>query len=139
MIAQARESVLKTNLEYYLVIKRLPLYYNMKLVTYSIDNDSNLIIQFPVIAQNDNQIPVVLYQRQIVPILILYWNTKADSYTEVQVNIPYNTINNEIYISLRHQELRNCKNLGYDFYWEELFIVMHKSKYNCKTAVFLSF
>ena len=37
-----------TNRDYDLVIKRLYLYYDMKLVTFGIDDQRNLIIQFPV-------------------------------------------------------------------------------------------
>ena len=40
----------KKNLEYDLVIERLHLYYDMKLVTFGID-DKNLIVQFPVFIQ----------------------------------------------------------------------------------------
>ena len=36
------------NPDYDLVIKRLHLYYDMKLVTFGLDNDKNLIVQFPV-------------------------------------------------------------------------------------------
>ena len=36
------------NSDYDLVIKRLHLCYDMKLVTFGIDNDKNLIVQFPV-------------------------------------------------------------------------------------------
>ena len=38
---------------------------------------------------------------------------------------------------LRHQELRNFKHVGYDYYCEEPFTVKDKSRYNCETAVFL--
>ena len=41
-----------TNRDYDLVIKRLYLYYHMKLVTFGIDDQRNLIIQFTVFVQN---------------------------------------------------------------------------------------
>ena len=41
----------KSNPDYDLVIDRLHLYYNMQLVTFGIDKDKNLIIQFPVFIQ----------------------------------------------------------------------------------------
>ena len=28
-----------------------------------------------------------------------------------------------------------CKRIGYEFYCEELFVVRHKSKYSCKSAI----
>ena len=51
---------------------------------------------------------------------------------------PYIAINEEVYIPLRHQELRSSKHFRYDFYCEELFIVKLKSKYRCKTAIFFN-
>ena len=39
----------KTNPDYDLVVKRLIKYHDMKLVTFSIYSDKNLIIQFPVL------------------------------------------------------------------------------------------
>ena len=36
------------NPDYHIVIKSLHVYYDMKLVTFGIDKDKNLIIQFPV-------------------------------------------------------------------------------------------
>ena len=46
-----RNTVKKTNADYDLVIKRLLLYYDMKLVTFGIDKDKNLIVQFPLFIQ----------------------------------------------------------------------------------------
>ena len=46
-------------------------------------------------------------------------------------------LNSETYISLRTQELATCKKIGYEFYCEELFMVKHKTKYSCKTAIYL--
>ena len=34
---------------------------------------------------------------------------------------PYIALNSVTYISLRQQELRTCKRIGYEFYCEELF------------------
>ena len=43
-----KETFIITKPDYDIVIKRLHLYYNMKLVTFRIDRKRNLIIQFPV-------------------------------------------------------------------------------------------
>ena len=48
-----------TNPDYDLVIDRLHL---MQLVTFGIDIDKNLIVQFPVFVQPYTQQPLVLYQ-----------------------------------------------------------------------------
>ena len=41
-----------------------------------------------------------------------------------------------MYISLWHQELRTCKRIGMNFYCEELFVVKHKTKYNCERVIY---
>ena len=56
----------------------------------------------------------------------------------LQVRKPYITLNSETYISLRQQELRSCKRIGYEFYCEELFIVKHKSRYSCESATYFN-
>ena len=44
-------AIAKSNKDYDLVLTRLYLYYDMKLVTFGIDNHRNLIVQFPVFVQ----------------------------------------------------------------------------------------
>ena len=102
----------------------------MKLVTFSVDRERNLIIHFSIFIQPHTQQPLVLYQIDTVPVLIVDQNTQADSYMHLQVDRPYITLNTETYITIRQQELRTCKRIGYEFYCEELIVVKHKSKYN---------
>ena len=52
----------KTNKDYDLVLNRLYLCYNMKLVMFGIYNQKNLIIQFPVFVQPYNQTKLNVYQ-----------------------------------------------------------------------------
>ena len=68
-------------------------------------------------------------------------NKQAHPYTHLQVDRSYIALNSETYISLRHQELRQqelriCKNIGYEFYCRGLFVVNHKSKYSCKSVIY---
>ena len=65
-------------------------------------------------------------------------NTNAQSYMHLQARKPYIAINSETYISLRQQELRSCKRIGYKFYCEELFVVKHKSSYSCESAIYFN-
>ena len=46
---EVRKTLQVTNPDYDLVIDQIHLYYDMPLVTFGIDRDSNLIIQFPCI------------------------------------------------------------------------------------------
>ena len=110
----------------------------MQLVTFGINKDMNLAIQFPVFIQPYTQKPLILYQLETVPVPILDTNTEAQSYTHLKVRKLYLALNSETYISLTNQELRSCKKIGNEFYCEELFIVKHKSSYSCKSAIYFN-
>ena len=56
----------------------------------------------------------------------------------MQIKKPYITLNSETYISLRQQELRTCKRIGYEFYCEELFVVKHKTSYSCESDIYFN-
>ena len=76
----------------------------MKLVTFAINEERNLIVQFPIFIQPDTQQQLILYQIETVSATTLDLNKKVQSYTHLQVGQPYITLNSETYISLRHQE-----------------------------------
>ena len=48
ILNEVRIAIANLNKDYELVLTRLYLYYDMKLVTFGIDNKRNLIVQFPV-------------------------------------------------------------------------------------------
>ena len=127
-----------TNPEYDLVIDRLHLYYDMQLVTFGIDRDTNFIIQFPVFVQPYTQQPLILYQLQTVPVPITDQNTQVHSYTQLQIQKPCIALNSKTFISIQQQELRACKRIGYEFFCKELFMVKHKSKYSCESAIYFN-
>ena len=95
-----RIALSKTNKDYYLVLTRLYLYYDMKLVTFEIDNQRNLIVQFPVFVQPYTLRRLVMYQIETVPIPILDRNNQAQSYTQLKIDKPYIALNTETYITL---------------------------------------
>ena len=135
ILSEVKKSLQITNPDYDLVLERLHLYYDMPLITFSIDKDMNFIIQFPVFIQPYTDKPLILYHMETIPVPILDKNTKDQSYTHLQVRKPYIALNSETYISLRQQELRSCKKIGYEFYCKELFVVKHKSSYSCETPI----
>ena len=47
ILREVRIAITKSNKDYSLVLTRLYQYYDMKLVTFGIDNQRNLIVQFP--------------------------------------------------------------------------------------------
>ena len=128
--------LLKTNKNYGLIIKGMYKYYDMKLVTCGIDQNRNLIIQFPIFVQPYMQKPLTLYQVETIPVHILNMNKRADSYTWIRIDKPHIALNPDTYISIRTEELRMCKRKGYEYYCEELFVVKSKSKYSCASALY---
>ena len=123
ILTEVKKSLHNSNPDYNLVLDRLHLYYGMQLVTFGIDKDMNLIIQFPVFIQPYTQKPLILYQLETVPIPVLDRNTKAQSYTHLRIEKPYIALNSETYIS---------------FYCKELFVVKHKSSYSCESAIYFN-
>ena len=138
ILLQVEMALTKMNKDYDLVLNRLHLYYDMKLVMFGIDNQRNLIIQFPIFVQPYTQTKLTLYQIEIVPIPILDANNKTQSYTQLQVEKPYIALNEETYISLCPQELNICKRIGYGYFCEELFVVKSKHKNSCASAVYFN-
>ena len=92
----------------------------MKLVTFSIEGNRNLIIQFLICIQPYTQQPLILCQIETLPIPIIDQNIQADSYIHIQVDRLYIALNLETNITIRQQELRTCKRIGFEFYCDEL-------------------
>ena len=73
---------------------------------------------------------------ETVPVPIVDEDEQAQSYKYLQVKKPYMALNSETYISLRMQEVNTCKKTGCEFYCEELFVVRHKARHSCKSAIY---
>ena len=113
ILNDVKTAIRKTYPDYDLVINILYLYYDMQLVMFGIDKERNLIIQCPVFLQMYTQQLLILYQIETVPFPIIDQNTQAQSYTHLQIKKPGIALNSEAYISIRQQELRACKRIGY--------------------------
>ena len=122
--------------DYVLAIQPLSSYYDMKLVTFGTDKDNNLIVTFPVFIKTYHRAPLSLYEIETIPVPIEDLNTKANSYTQIIPSKPYIAINDEYYIQLKVEELRMCKHINFKYYCEELFLLKHKSKHSCESALF---
>ena len=138
ILHSVKEILIKSNPDYDVAIKRLHLYYDMKIVTFGIDRDQNLIIQFPIFVQPFTQQPLILYQLETVPVPIVDENLSAQSYTELKIKKPYIALNSETYINICQQELATCKQIGYKFYCKELFVARHKTIHSCKSAIYFN-
>ena len=93
ILSEVKMAIRKTNPDYDLVIDRINLYYDMKLVTFGTNIERNLIIQFPVFIQLYTKQPLILYQIETAPVPIIDKNTQAHSYTHLQINKPYIALN----------------------------------------------
>ena len=75
ILNSVKYAIRKTNPDYDLVIDLLHLYHDMQLVTLGTDKYKNLIIQFPVFIQPHTPQPLILYQIETAPVLIIDKNT----------------------------------------------------------------
>ena len=99
ILQQVQLAITKSNQDYEIVLNRLYMYYDMKLVTFGIGYQMNLIIQFPVFIQLYTQTKLTLYQIETVPVPILDTHNKGQSYTQLKIEKPYIALNDETYIT----------------------------------------
>ena len=138
ILQQVQAAITKSNQDYEIVLNRLYLYYDMKLVTFGIDYQKNLIIQFPVFVQAYTQTKLTLYQVETVPGPIVDRGNKIQSYTQLKIEKPYIALKDETYITICTQELSNCKRIGYKYFCQELFVVKSKHQYSCASTVYFN-
>ena len=128
----------KSSPDYDLVIDRLHLYYNMQLVTFGINKDKKSYYTI-------SSIHTTIHTTATDTVWI--WNSTSShhrsKYTGAVIHTcmlkkPYIALNSETYISIWQQELRTCKRIGYELYCKELFVVKHKSKYSCESAIYFN-
>ena len=131
ILNKVRIAIAKSNKHFDLVLTRLYLYYDMKLVTFGIDHQRNLRVQFPVFVQPYTQKRLIMYQIETVPVPILDENEQAHSYTELKIEKTYIALNEETYITLCSQELKMCKRIRYECYCKELFVIKSEMRYSC--------
>ena len=110
----------------------------MKLVTFGIDIQRNLIVQLPVFVQPYTQKRLFMYQIETVPVPILDENEQVHSYTELKIEKPYIALNEEMYITLCTQELKMCKRIRYEYYCEELLVIKSKTRYSCASVIYFN-
>ena len=77
ILEKVKEALQINNRDYDLVIKRLYLYYDMKLVTFAINDQSNLIIEFLVFVHPHTQQHLILYQIETVSVPIVDENEQV--------------------------------------------------------------
>ena len=72
--------------DYVLAAKHISHYRDMKMVTFSVDQQAHsLIVTFPAFIKNYKQPPLSLYEVETVPVPIIDKNVKANSYSKVRI------------------------------------------------------
>ena len=128
--------VQQKNPDYVLTIKHVTEYYDMKTVTFGVNDGEELIVAFSVFVQDHTRESMTLYELETVKVPITDTNPAANSYTEVKTSKPYIAFNNDYYIQLCFPKLCMCKQIWHSYYCEELFLVKHKSKHSCESAIY---
>ena len=123
--------------DYVLAAKHISHYRDMKMVTFPVDQQAHsLILTFPAFIKNYKQPPLSLYEVETVPVPIIDKNVKADSYSQVRIEKSYIAAGTDYYIQLKISELLMCKSIRHIYYCEELFVINHKSRHSCVSAIF---
>ena len=136
-ISQAALSMIKNkHPDYVLAIPQVSSYYDMRLVTFGIDENDRLVVCFPIFVKDFSRKSMTLYQIETVPVPILDTNEEANSYSQAVINKPYIATNNDYYIQLEIEELFMCKQIKHIYFCEELFLVKYKTKHSCESALF---
>ena len=79
ILQEVRKALQAQNQNYDLVLSHFYLYYDMGLVTFSTDEQRNLLVQSPVFVQPYTQKQLIFYQIEIVYVPILDQNDQAQS------------------------------------------------------------
>ena len=123
--------------DYELAADHISHYCDIKLVTFAVDQQAHaLVVAFPAFIKDYCKPPLSLFEIETVPVPIPDKNNKADSYSQVNIHKPYIAAGADYYIQLQMTELVMCKSIRYIYYCEELFVVKHKSKHSCASAIF---
>ena len=137
ILAQVDKMVRLRYPDYELAANHISHYRDMELVTFSVDRITHsLVVTFPVFIKDYKQLPLSLFEIETVPVPIPDRNKQADSYSQVRIQKDYIAAGMDYYIQIRMTEMLMCKSIGYIYYCEELFVVKHKSKHSCASAIF---
>ena len=120
---QAITMIKQQHPDYVLALPHITDYYDMRLVTFALDEAGRLVIAFPIFVKDYKKKAMTLYQIETVKVPIVDQNNKAHSYSEMPISKPYIASNKAYYIQLVLPELVMCKKIRHTYYCEELFLV----------------
>ena len=115
ILAQVDKMVRLRYPDYELAANHISHYRDMELVTFSVDRITHsLVVTCPVFIKDYKQPPL----------------------SQVRIQKDYIAAGMDYYIQIRMTKMLMCKSIGYIYYCEELFVVKHKSKHSCASAIF---
>ena len=103
--SNALQMAQRKNPDYVLTIEHITEYYDMKMVTFGVNDGEELIVAFPVFVQDHTRESMTLYELETVKVPITDTNLAANSYTEIKTSKPYIAFNYDYYIQLCTPEL----------------------------------
>ena len=135
ILGKVNAMVKKNYPDYVLAATHISHYRDIK--TFAVDKQTHsLIVTFPAFIKNYKQPPLSLYEVETVPVPIIDKNVKANSYSQVRIEKSYIAAGTDYYIQLGISELLMCKSIRQIYYCEELFVIKHKSRHSCVSAIF---
>ena len=126
------------NPDYVLALPHLSDMYNLPLVTFGVEESGRLLVCYPVFVKEFRRDPMELFQVETIMVPIEDIDSSKNSYSRVQITKPYLAVNADYYIELTTSELVSCKRLQSGHFCEELFLVKHKSRHSCSSALFFN-
>ena len=135
IITKALATVHKKNPHYVSSLDSVSDYYDMPLVTFSLDLDNTFVVTFPILVQPRMAIPLTLYEIETVKVPVNDTNYAMQSYTEAIIPKPYIAATSLTYIQLKLTELRMCKHVAYFYFCEEVFLVKYRNHHTCASAL----
>ena len=85
---RVREVLQNNHPEYVMALPHISQYYDMKLVTFGIDQN-NISDHSSYFIRPKHSVPLTLYEIETVDVPIVDENDEMDSYTKVQISKPY--------------------------------------------------
>ena len=137
LIEESLFELRKLNPEFELVMRSLSEFYELKVVSvYAEEETGLLLVSFPVFIQQLRNTPFDLYEIETVDVPIEDKNPGANSYSRVQIEKAFIAANDKHYFQLTEAELMGCHKSRDQYYCEDRFLMKHKSKYTCASAIF---
>ena len=124
--------------EYELAMTEIHQYYDLPLVSYSYTDDM-LILQIPNYVKHYQHQTVELFTLQTVPVPY-HPNRKSShenhAYIWLKSDHDMLAMSSSTYLALDSKQLPNCQIFSTTYYFENLFLVTHRSEHTCESAIY---